>query len=51
MNMNNLEIRMDDVLQTKRFSQAQEKAVRDKTMFEWFLEIDKEFRNIITPVF
>lgn len=47
--MKNLEIRMDDVLQTMEFSQLQIKMLRDKTMFERFLEIDKEFEKYNYP--
>ena len=47
--MKNLEIRMDDVLQTKRFTKDQKYALDQKTMFEWFLEADKVFEKYNYP--
>lgn len=44
-----LEIRMDDVLQTKLFTPHQVYALNEKTMFEWFLEADKVFEKYQYP--
>lgn len=44
-----LEIRIDDVLQTYLFTSSQKKALEEKTMFEWFLEIDKVFEKYNYP--
>lgn len=43
------EIRSDDVLQTRFFSHAQKEALKEKTMFEWFLESDKPFEEYNYP--
>ena len=43
MNIQNFEIRNDDVLQQSLFTQAQKKALEEQSMFDWFLEADKVF--------
>lgn len=47
--MSNLEIRWDDVLQSRRFTKDQKHSLDQKTMFEWFLEADKEFEKYNYP--
>jgi len=49
MNMKPFEIRNDDVLQTTLFTQAQKRALEEKSMFEWFLEADKVFEKYNHP--
>ena len=43
--MKNLEIRNDDVLQLGGFTSSQRGALRGKSMFQWFLEVDKFFEK------
>ena len=43
-------IRADDVLQTSLFTKTQRVALQDKSMFEWFLDIDKEFEKYNYPM-
>jgi peptidoglycan/xylan/chitin deacetylase (PgdA/CDA1 family) len=44
-----IEIRADDVLQTKLLTKDQIKRVKDKTLFQWFLEADKPFKEYNYP--
>ena len=46
----NLEVRCDDVLQSKRFTSDQKNSLDQKTMFEWFLEADKVFAQYNYPM-
>ena len=44
-----LQIRNDDVLQSKRFTKDQKHSLDEKSMFEWFLEADKIFEQYNYP--